>query len=262
VARTLERRWEEKLRVRRDLVEEHERFLSEQPRGLTEGEREQIRRLASNVPALWHAESTTDADRKAILREVIERVEVDVEGESEWVAARIHWVGGGRSETRVRRPVQRMDQLSTWPAIRRRIEERLAEGVSAPRIAAELNAGGILTARGQPVTEGGVRAVTTREGLRPTRSADARSSPPLGPDEWLVGQLAARLRVTYGVIHQWIKAGRVGARQRDDRRWVVTADEATCRGLVAHRERRHRHRPGHETCRASARTPGKEAPDG
>ena len=140
--------------------------------------------MASNVPALWHAESTTDADRKAILREVIDRVEVDVEGESEWVSARIHWVGGGLSETRIRRPVQRMDQLSTWPAIRRRIEERLAEGVSAPRIAAELNAGGILTARGQPVTEGVVRSVMTREGLRSTRSADPSDSPPLGPDEW------------------------------------------------------------------------------
>ena len=261
VARSLEAAWEEKLRVRRDLVEEHERFLSEQPRGLTEGEREQIRRLASNVPALWHAESTTDADRKAILREVIDRVEVDVEGESEWVTARVHWVGGCRSDTRFRRPVRRMDQLSTWPAIRRRIEERLAEGASAPRIAAELNAEGLLTARGQPVTEGVVRAVMAREGLRPVRSVDARDSPPLGPDEWLVGQLAAKLRVTHGVIHQWIKAGRVEARQRDDGRWVVTADEATCRELVAYRERRRRHHPGHETGGAATRSRGKDAPD-
>ena len=260
VARGLEAAWEEKLRARRDLFEEHERFLGEQPRGLTEGEREQIRRLSANVPALWHAESTTDADRKAILREVIDRVEVDVEGESEWVAARVHWVGGSRSETRFRRPVRRTDQISTWPAIRRRIEGLLAEGVSAPKIAAELNAGGVLTARCRPVTEGIVRAVMTREGLRPTRSADARDSPPLGPDEWLVGRLAAKLRVTYGVIHQWIKAGRVEARQRDDRRWVVTADEATCRGLVAYRERQERRRRGHEAAVAGARCRGENDP--
>jgi hypothetical protein len=253
VARSLEAAWEEKLRARRDLVEEHERFLAEQPRGLTEGEREQIRRLAANVPALWHAESTTDADRKAILREVIDRVEVDVEGESEWVVARVYWVGGSRSETRFRRPVRRMDQISTWPAIRKRIEERLTEGVSAPRIAAELNAGGILTARGQPVTEGVVRSVMTREGLRSTRSADPSDSPPLGPDEWLAGQLAAKLRVTHGIIHQWIKAGRVGARRRADGRWVVIADEATCRGLVAYRERQDRRRREHESGHAAAK---------
>jgi hypothetical protein len=262
VARSLEAAWEEKLRVQRDLVEEHERFLSEQPRGLTEGEREQIRRLASNVPALWHAESTTDADRKAILREVIDRVEVDVEGKSEWVTARIQWVGGCRSETRFRRPVQRMDQLSTWPAIRRQIEESLAGGASAPEIAAELNAKGIMTATGQRVTEAVVRAVMAREGLRSVRSVDSRDSPPFGLDEWLVGQLAARLRVTYGVIHQWIKAGRVEARQRDDKRWVVTADEATCRKLVAYRERRHWHHLGHETGGAATRSRGKDAPDG
>ena len=261
VARSLEAAWEEKLRAQRDLIEEHERYLSEQVRVLTEGEREQIRRLASNVPALWHAESTTDADRKAILREVIDRVEVDVEGESEWVAARIYWVGGSRSDTRFRRPVHRMDQLSTWPDIRRRIEERLAEGVSAPKIAAELNAGGILTARGVRVTEGIVRAVMAREGLRSARSAAMSDSPPLGRDEWLVGQLAAKLRVTHGVIHQWIKAGRVEARRRDDGRWVVTADEATCRGLVAYRERRRRHRPGHETGRPTAKSRSKRTPD-
>jgi DNA invertase Pin-like site-specific DNA recombinase len=259
VARGLEATWEEKLRARRELVEEHERSLSEQPRGLTE--REQIRRLASNIPSLWHAESTTDADRKALLREVIDRVEVDVEGESEWVSARVHWVGGGRSDTRFRRPVQRKDQLSTWPAIRRRIEERLAGGASAPKIAAELNAEGFLTASGQPVTEGVVRAVMACEGFRSVRSVAARDSPPLGPDEWLVGPLAAKLRVTYGVIHQWIKAGRVEARRRDDRRWVVTADEAKCRELVAYRERRQRHHPGRETVGAAARSRGKDAPN-
>ncbi|HEY1417387.1 MAG TPA: hypothetical protein VGF41_05755, partial [Myxococcaceae bacterium] len=153
-------------------------------------------------------------------------------------------MGDRRSDTRFRRPVQRKDQLSTWPAIRRRIEERLAGGASAPKIAAELNAEGFLTASGQPVTEGVVREVMACEGLRSVRSVAARDSPPFGPDGWLVGQLAAKLRVKYGVIHQWIKAGRVEARQRDDRRWVDTADEATCRGLVAYRERRQAHHPG------------------
>ena len=259
VGRSLEAAWEEKLRVRRDLIEEHERFLSEQPRGLTDGEREQIRRLASNVPALWQAESTTDADRKAILREVIDRVEVNVEGESEWVWARIHWVGGCQSDTRIRRPVHRMDQLSTWPVLRRRIEECLAEGVSAPRIAAVLNAEGILNATGQPLTEGVVRAVMTREGLRSTRSVDPSDSPPLGPNEWLVGRLAAKLRVSYGTIHQWIKAGRIKARQCAGRRWVVTADEATCRGLMAYRERQHQRRLEHETGSAAAARQSKKA---
>jgi hypothetical protein len=153
-----------------------------------------------------------------------------------------------------------MDQLSTWPVIMRRIRECLADGASAPRIAAELNAEGILTTEGRPVTEGVVRAVMTREGLRSARPADPSDSPPLGPNEWLVGQLASKLRVAYGSIHQWIKAGRVGARQRADGRWVVTADEATCRGLVAHRQRRHRDRRVQETGRVVARRRGKDDP--
>lgn len=112
------------------------------------------------------------------------------------------------------------------------------------------------------MTEGVVRAVMACEGLRSVRSVAARDSPPLGPDEWLVGQLTAKLRVTHGVIHQWIKAGRVKARQRDDRRWVVTADEATCRDLVANRERRHRRRLDYETGGALGRSRGKDALNG
>ena len=258
VARTLEAAWEETLRVRRDLREEHRRFLEEQPRGIAEGEREQIRRLAADVPALWNAGSTTDADRKAVLREVIDRVVVNVEGESEWVAASIHWVGGGRTDTRLRRPVQRMEQLSTWPDVRRRIEALLGEGLSAPGIATALNAEGLLTATGRCFTEGVVRAVMTRQGLRPARPTSPGEPLPLGRNEWLVGQLAAKLRVTHGMVHQWIKAGRAEGRQRDDGRWVVTADEATCRDLVAYRERQRRRREYHEAASAAAKLRAEE----
>ena len=36
-------------------------------------EREAIRRLATDIPAIWAAPTTTDADRKEILRQIIER---------------------------------------------------------------------------------------------------------------------------------------------------------------------------------------------
>jgi hypothetical protein len=81
VARQLERRWEESLREHRELQEAYDRFVREQPTELTAAEQEAIRTLASDIPALWKAASTTAADRKALLRHLVERVVVTVQGE-------------------------------------------------------------------------------------------------------------------------------------------------------------------------------------
>ncbi len=95
VARTLERAWEEKLAAQQQLEEEYHRFVQHKPRLLSEAEREAIRRLATDIPTLWAAPTTTAADRKEIIRQVVERVIVDVQGSSERVKVRIEWIGGG-----------------------------------------------------------------------------------------------------------------------------------------------------------------------
>src|SRR5437764_239615 len=53
VARTLERAWEEKLLVQQQLEEEYHRFVQHKPRLLTLAERDAIRHLAMDIPALW-----------------------------------------------------------------------------------------------------------------------------------------------------------------------------------------------------------------
>src|SRR5262249_1463482 len=105
VARTLEAAWEEKLAALRELSDGHERFLRQQPRALSGEEQAEIRRLAADLPALWSAPSTTDADRKEVLRQVVEDVVVTVEGQTEWCEALVRWSGGGETLARFRRPV-------------------------------------------------------------------------------------------------------------------------------------------------------------
>ena len=252
VARTLEAAWEEKLRAQRKLQEEYERFLLEQPKGLGDEEQAQIRRLATDVPALWKAISTTDMDRKEILREVIDRVVVNVEGESEWVEAKVYWVGGHQTFTRFRRPVQGMEQLSTWPELKRRMQELLEAGMSAPRIAVQLNEDGWRTCEGKLFNEGAVRMVMVRQGLQSTRPKARGHSSKLQKHEWLVGELAKKLRLTYGTIHQWIHERRVESRRLDDGRWVVIADKSKCEELIAFRTSQRQRRKRHESSSAEA----------
>jgi DNA invertase Pin-like site-specific DNA recombinase len=233
VARTLEAAWEEKLRVQRDLQEQYERFLTEQSRVLTSEEQERIRGLAADVPSLWQSASTTDADRKEILREVIDRVVVNLEGESEWVEAKVHWAGGHQTYTRFRRPVLRFDQLSTWPQLLQRLRDLLRGRRSVPNIAAKLNEEGLRTADGTPFSEGCVRMLMLRQGLHSVRNR-TRPTPPLKQHEWTIAELAKKLQVGYGTLLRWIHEKRLKGRKLDDGRWVVTADDATCRELTAY----------------------------
>ena len=146
VARTLEHAWEEKLAAQQHLEEEYHRFVQHKPRLLSETEREAIRRLATDIPALWVAPTTTAADRKEIIRQVVERVVVDVQGSSERVQVRIEWIGGGHTEGVVIRPVGKLSELSTYPQICQVVQELTEAGWAATAIAQALSEAGYSSA--------------------------------------------------------------------------------------------------------------------
>jgi hypothetical protein len=94
VARELERRWEEALKEQRRLEEEYDKYCRSQPVALTLAEQEQIRALARDIPELWHADTTTPADRQRLVRLRAKRsVAAGVVGHRD-VAARGMVVGG------------------------------------------------------------------------------------------------------------------------------------------------------------------------
>jgi hypothetical protein len=64
-------------------------------------------RLADDLPALWAAPTTTPADRQRVVRLLLRRVVVAVQGESERVQVRLEWAGGAASEHELIRPVSR-----------------------------------------------------------------------------------------------------------------------------------------------------------
>src|SRR6266851_4778615 len=142
VARTLERAWEEKLATQQQLEEEYHRFVQHKPRLLSEAEREAIRRLATDIPALWAVPTTMAADRKEIIRQVVERVIVDVQGNSERVSVRIEWIGGGSTEGDVIRPVGKLSELSTYPQICQQVQTLTEAGWTTTAIAQALSDAG------------------------------------------------------------------------------------------------------------------------
>ncbi|WP_201378906.1 recombinase family protein [Ktedonobacter sp. SOSP1-52] len=239
VARTLEHAWEEKLADQQQLEEEYHRFVQQKPRVLSDSEREAIRRLATDIPAIWAAPTTMDADRKEILRQVIERVIVDVQGTSEQVKVRIEWIGGSHTEGVVIRPIGKLSELSTYPQICHQVQVFTEAGWAAVAIAQALNDAGFRPPRSTTGFRTEMISQLQRQlGVKAPRPR-VRHHEWFLPDEWWPAELARHLHIPRGTLLHWIRQGVIRARQLDEplHRWVVWADEAEQERLRAYHQR-------------------------
>src|SRR5205823_9377076 len=137
--RTLERRWDEALREVQRLEAEFDRFTRARPRAVGDADRDQIRRLAEEVPALWQSLTTTGADRREVVRLLIDRVVLLVDPTDDRVAVRVEWAGGAVREQMVRRPVRGYKQQPDWPRLSARLAALHGQGRTPAEGAAALN---------------------------------------------------------------------------------------------------------------------------
>jgi hypothetical protein len=169
VARTLERNWEEALLAERALEEDYARFRQTQPRRSTVAECAEIEALARNVPAIWQSPLNGMAEKRRVVRLLLERVVVWAPASSQEVTVHLHWSLGTVTYHRVRRPVGSWEQVAGAAAVRERVQAWQAAGWSSRRMAAELNAAGYQPPRGKSFTADSVRQLLARGG--PGRTA-------------------------------------------------------------------------------------------
>lgn len=226
VARTLEKTWEEKLATERKLQEEFARFRAHHPRILTTDQRERILDLASDIPAIWRSKATTAVQRSEILRQLIERVIVTVEGQSEILRVCIVWTSGHTANIVARRPVRKAEHLSYWGDLLHRVTALRTQGRTSGEIAANLNQEGWQpTKRASKFSAQSVRTLMSRSGVTPLRRPRAPKSPPLRRNEWWLPELATHLEIPVETLYAWLRRGWVHAKQLDGKqgRWLVWA---------------------------------------
>jgi DNA invertase Pin-like site-specific DNA recombinase len=229
VARSLEQRWEETLRAEREVRDDYDRFLREQPPQLSAEERACIAALSCDLPSLWHAAGTTRQDRKEIIRHLVERVVVHVKKDSEYVDVTIHWHGGFTSQHEVVRPVQFYEQLRDFDKLMDRIVQLRHEGSTAAQIADCLNREGF-----NPPKRCGVfypelvHQLLTRRGLANERTYDGQ----LGPYEWWLRDLARAIPMSADKLADWARRGWLHSRKTPAQRlWVLWADKQELKRL-------------------------------
>jgi DNA invertase Pin-like site-specific DNA recombinase len=248
VARTVEKAWEEKLAAERKLQEEFTRFRTHHAQALTTDQREQILALASDIPALWRAKTTTNVQRSEILRQLLERVIVTVEGRSEILRVCLMWSGGYKTSVVARRPVRKAEHLSYWTDLLQRVKTLRAQGRTSGEIANSLNQEGWKpTKRASQFSAQSVRTLMSRNGVTSIRRPRTPTSPRLKRNEWWLPQLAAHLEVPVETLYSWMRRGWLHAKQMDGKqgRWLVWAPRAEVERLKRLRARERR-RMGNE----------------
>jgi hypothetical protein len=208
VARTLERDWNEKLSLLEELQRAQAHAPKEALQRVTPEERQRIQQLMKDFPALWQADTTTHAERKQLLRLLIQ--DVTLTGQETTVHIGIRWQSGASTELQVPRGTQR-----TAPHIVDRIRQLAEDQYSDEQIAESLNQAGLTTARCHRFTAPRVKElrrlyhIARGDSKRPDRyptgqRADGRYS---------VRKTSELLNWSISTIHKWCRLGRLDAVQ-------------------------------------------------
>jgi hypothetical protein len=224
VARSLEARWETRLaalaEAKAALEAAHE-ALPPLP------SRADLEKLAANLPGLWRAPTTSDKDRKRLLRTLIADVTLLPETRPDQVRIGIRWHTGATDELRAARVMHPGTAKRTVPQAIEVIKQ-LGPTMSNHDLVAHLNTAGLRTGHGRPFDIAAIQWV---------RHAYHIPSPhPYAAGEISVAEAAHRLGCSTGVVYYWIESAQLDARRGPGNRLCIAWTpkiEAACQRRIA-----------------------------
>jgi transposase len=208
VARGLETEWEKRLRDLAAAKAELERRERQRPRALSEEEKNRILSLGSDLYKVWTAPTTTDRDRKELLRTLLEEVIVTVDRPERRAHLTLRWRSGILTELDLSLPRSQPhgphtdeDTIS--------LLRRLAIYYPDEVIAGILNRQGRKTANGERFTANQVGS------LRRYRNIPRYEPPAISSTGELatIRQAAKILGVYTSTIHRWLNDGFIAGEQ-------------------------------------------------
>jgi DNA invertase Pin-like site-specific DNA recombinase len=209
VAAELERRWEAALQALQEAQAQYTRARQAPEdalrRTLSPALRETFSTVGQALPTLWHQDTLSRAQRKALLRCLIEKVVVDRQV-PDTIATRIVWRGGAVSELAVPCTVGTLRDVTGFAQMEAQILRLEAQGHSDEAIAERLTAQGFRSPQRPRVLASTVQTIRLRHG-RLHRYRGPR--PRRVPGFLTVSQLATALGVKAHWLYHLISRGRI-----------------------------------------------------
>jgi DNA invertase Pin-like site-specific DNA recombinase len=210
VARGLETEWEHALTALANAEDELTRRETARPKTLTPQEKQAILALGDNLDAVWSAPTTTDKDRKQLLRTLLDEVNINVhrdhtDGRADLV---LRWKGGAISELSVpikRKPPNRLRTGEDTIDLLR----RLAVHYPDANIAAILNRQGRRTAHGLSFTASRVQSLRHHWKIPCHQPSDD----PQQGELLTVADTATELGLAPSTLHRWLSDGFIAGEQ-------------------------------------------------
>jgi DNA invertase Pin-like site-specific DNA recombinase len=233
VARTLETQWNQKLEELAQVEREYEDARRGRKLVLDADDRRAVMALAKDLPKVWSAPTTTPADRKQLLRLVIEDVvlaPVDVPTRSTKIT--ILWKTGATTEALVPRP-DRIEAARTPTSVLVAIRELAAQKLTDDQVASALNLRGLTPARARRFTKGGVATIRDNHEIPPGRKTGGGKPTPEKDafGRYSIRGLAARYGVSEGTVRYWVEKGLLHPQEKSKGlpRWFAIDREVEAR---------------------------------
>ena len=218
VARTLESEWDQRLRDLEAVEQQYAEARRERRVELSPQDRSRIRELARDLPAVWRSASTSMAERKAMLRLVIEAIALHpIDVPKRMTRLRVQWQSGVVSDLEIARPARGESHLHD-PSVVQRLGELAAAGRHDDEIAEQLNAEGLRTGTGLAWNHDLVRSIRSTKRIKRVAPDSPRMLPlpHRHPDgRYSVPGAMARFGVGEGAVRRWIRQGIVTASRAD-----------------------------------------------
>jgi DNA invertase Pin-like site-specific DNA recombinase len=210
VARGLEAEWNTALQQVADAEKELARRACARPKTLTPQERQAILDLGDDLGGVWSAPTTTDKDRKRLLRSLLDEVGISVRRDHDDAHADLllRWKGGAITELST--PIKRKppDRLCTGEDTIDLLR-RLAVHYPDATIAGILNRQHRRTAHGLSFTASRVQSLRHHWQIPCHQpSDDPREGEPL-----TVADAAAELGLAPSTLHRWLNEGFIAGEQ-------------------------------------------------
>jgi len=208
VARGLEAEWESSLQELKTAESELSDREHARPHSLTREERDKILALGKDLKRIWFAPTTSDRDRKELLRTLLEDVTLRVERDRYNAHLTLRWRGGLFSEVDVLLPHSQPSPIRTADDTIDLLR-RLAAHYPDTKIAGILNRQGRTTATGLPFTANRVASLRTHWEI-PCFEAKQQ----VQDGECMTIEKAARsLGLAPSTLHRWLNDGFIAGEQ-------------------------------------------------